>query len=74
MLFMDKLELEKTRALIAKAGGASKIAKKLNITTQAISQWSRVPAERVIPIEQISGGAVSRHELRPDIYPDSSAA
>lgn len=71
---MNNLEAKKTRALIAKAGGASKIAKQLNITTQAISQWARVPAERVIPIEKISGGVVTRHELRPDIYPESTAA
>lgn len=31
-----------------------------------------VPAEMVIPIESVVGGAVSRHELRPDIYPADS--
>jgi DNA-binding transcriptional regulator YdaS (Cro superfamily) len=27
----------------------------------------RIPAERVLPIEAITG--ISRHDLRPDIYP-----
>ena len=29
----------------------------------------RVPAERVIEIESATGGQVTRHELRPDLYP-----
>jgi DNA-binding transcriptional regulator YdaS (Cro superfamily) len=58
-----------------RAGGPSGLAEKLGgITPQAISQWIRVPATRVIDVERVTG--VSRHELRPDIYPppDSEAA
>jgi DNA-binding transcriptional regulator YdaS (Cro superfamily) len=29
----------------------------------------KVPAERVLLIEAATGGRVSRHELRPDLYP-----
>lgn len=53
------------------AGGNAGIARAIGgITPQAVSQWRRVPAERVIDVERISG--VSRHELRPDIYPIES--
>jgi DNA-binding transcriptional regulator YdaS (Cro superfamily) len=50
-----------------KAGGAAGLAAKLGgITPQAVSQWKRVPAERVLAVEKETG--VSRHDLRPDIY------
>lgn len=50
------------------AGGNVGIARGIGgITPQAVSQWKRVPAERVIDVERLSG--VPRHELRPDIFP-----
>ena len=50
------------------AGSTASLARSLGgITSQAISQWKRVPAERVLEIERITG--IPRHELRPDIYP-----
>ncbi|TPW26007.1 transcriptional regulator [Pararhizobium mangrovi] len=50
-----------------KAGGNTGLAKALgNISPQAIGQWRRVPAERVLNVEAVTG--ISRHELRPDIY------
>lgn len=49
------------------AGGAGGLADALgNITPQAVSQWTKVPANRVLEVERITG--VSRHDLRPDIY------
>jgi DNA-binding transcriptional regulator YdaS (Cro superfamily) len=49
------------------AGGATGLSKAIgSITPQAISQWERVPADRVLQVETASG--VSRHELRPDIF------
>jgi DNA-binding transcriptional regulator YdaS (Cro superfamily) len=45
----------------------------LDITPGAISQWHRVPAERVIEVERLTG--IPRSELRPDIFgPPSEAA
>lgn len=32
------------------------------------------PAEYVLAIEQATGGKVSRHQLRPDLYPLADAA
>lgn len=59
---MDKaLENAKQRV-----GGAAALAKAIGgISSQAISQWKRVPAERVLDVERITG--ISRYELRPDL-------
>jgi DNA-binding transcriptional regulator YdaS (Cro superfamily) len=48
------------------SGGITALAGALKINRQAIYQWSRIPAERVIPVERISG--ISREELRPDLF------
>lgn len=48
-------------------GGPRKIAAEIGISSQAISQWAYVPAQRVLDVERVSG--VSRHMLRPDLYP-----
>lgn len=45
-----------------------KVAKALKITHGAVSQWKRVPAERVLEVEAVLG--ISRHRLRPDLYPE----
>lgn len=59
----DSLEKAKTAA-----GGNTGLAKLIGgLTPQAISQWRRVPVERVLDVEKATG--VPRHELRPDIYP-----
>jgi DNA-binding transcriptional regulator YdaS (Cro superfamily) len=51
---------------IALAGGTKALATALGISSQAVSQWKRVPTERVLEVEALTG--VSRYELRPDIY------
>jgi DNA-binding transcriptional regulator YdaS (Cro superfamily) len=45
---------------------AIEVARKLGITPGAISQWDRVPAERVPAVEKATG--IPRHKLRPDLY------
>jgi len=56
-------------------GSQRELARLLDVTPQAITKWknTRVPAERVLEIEAATGGAISRHELRPDIYPRDAA-
>jgi DNA-binding transcriptional regulator YdaS (Cro superfamily) len=49
------------------AVGTVELARRLGISSPAISQWTIVPAERVIAVEAVTH--VSRHHLRPDIYP-----
>ena len=56
------------KTLIAKLGGPHAVGKMLGITGQAVSQWRRVPVDRAIAIERATNGAVTREELRPDIF------
>jgi len=48
------------------AGGVVQLARKMGIAQPSISNWNRVPAERVIAVEAATG--VSRQQLRPDLY------
>lgn len=50
-------------------GGAAVLARRLDRTRQALYQWKRVPPEHVLAIERATEGHVSRHDLRPDLYP-----
>lgn len=52
-------------------GARLRIARELGITHGAVYQWRRIPAERVLDVERITG--VSRHVLRPDLYPPEVA-
>lgn len=56
-----------TEHAIQKAGGGASLASSLNLTRQAIYQWRLVPPQHVLEVERLSG--VSRHDLRPDLYP-----
>jgi TorA maturation chaperone TorD len=51
---------------ITAAGGVGALARKIGIAQPSVSNWSRVPAERVLMIEAVTG--VSREVLRPDLY------
>lgn len=59
------------KALEARAGSQSALARALGVTQPAVWHWlnqsERLPAEYVLKAEQLFG--VSRHDLRPDIYP-----
>lgn len=54
-------------------GGVHYLAKACGVSVQAVYKWrlAGVTAERAIQIEEATGGAVKRHELRPDLYPGS---
>ncbi len=49
-----------------KVGGMTQLAAKLGGARQALYQWTRIPADRVVEIERLTG--VPRRELRPDLY------
>ena len=49
-------------------GGYAALARALGKTRAGLWQWKRVPAERVLAVERVTG--VPRHELRPDLYPE----
>jgi len=54
------------------AGGVGALAQKIGISQPSVSNWARVPAERVISVEAVTG--VARDVLRPDLYGTPSTA
>ena len=58
---------------IAALGSQQALADALGIRSPSISEWKDrgVPPGRCIPIEQATGGAVTRYELRPDVFGDA---
>ena len=61
---------------IEKNGGQTEIAQKLGVTQGLISQWlkgkTRVTPERAKQIELVTGGVVTRQELRPDSWDETA--
>jgi len=51
---------------IQAVGGVSELARKIGISQPSVSNWSRIPAERVAIIEEVTG--VGRALLRPDLF------
>jgi DNA-binding transcriptional regulator YdaS (Cro superfamily) len=51
---------------IKTAGGLRALARLIGITHQAVAQWDKIPAERVIEMERLTG--VPRSVLRPDLF------
>jgi DNA-binding transcriptional regulator YdaS (Cro superfamily) len=57
---------------VAVIGSQSALARLCGVKPQAVQKWvatGRPPAERVLQIEQVTKGQVTRYELRPDLYP-----
>ncbi len=61
--------IEKTLTLV---GGQQQLAKLLEVSKQAVSFWAigaRVPSpELCVEIERVTGGRVTRVELRPEVF------
>ena len=58
-------------------GGQSALARKLGVKPQAVQRWcatGTVPSNRVLDVERVTDGQVTRNELRPDLYPLDRAA
>lgn len=50
-------------------GGPPALASAIGVKRQALYQWPKVPPGRVLKIEKATGGRITRHQLRPDLYP-----
>src|SRR3954470_14274640 len=48
------------------AGGVAELARRVGISQPSVSNWDKIPAERVLSVEAATG--VSRKVLRPDLY------
>lgn len=52
--------------LHARRGRLRDLAKAIGIAPSTITQWARVPAERVLDVERLT--SIPRTDLRPDLY------
>lgn len=57
---------------IERVGGVSALARRIGIAQPSVSNWDRVPADRVLAVEAVSG--VPRTRLRPDLYSEGLVA
>lgn len=56
--------------LVEYAGNQSRLARGLNVSPQVVQNWikrGRISAMCAIEAEKITGGAITKHELRPDV-------
>ncbi len=51
---------------IKAAGGICALARELGLSPQAFSEWSRVPAHRILQVEAVT--KIPREQLRPELY------
>lgn len=56
---------------IRAVGGISELARRLGISQPSVSNWERVPADRVISVETATG--IARTVLRPDLFDAASS-
>ena len=66
---MNNPHLDRACALL---GSQDRLAAALKIKSPSISEWRKrgqVPPNRCVAIEELTGGAVTCHQLRPDLYP-----
>ena len=69
------LDMDGLTKAINHMGGQLALATALNIKGKnprmTVQQWKErgVPSGRVLDIERVTAGAVTRYELRPDLYP-----
>ena len=56
----------------------TELASRCDVSQGMVWQWlngyRRVGAERALQVEAATGGKVTRHDLRPDLYPRENAA
>lgn len=68
---MTPTPFEALETALERAGSQSELARICGLTQPSVWKWfqttKRIPAEYVLRVEAATG--VSRHHLRPDIYP-----
>lgn len=67
----SQIPLDALKAAINELGSQSAMARLVGVSQPSVSDWVRrigqLPAEHVLTVEAATG--ISRHVLRPDIYP-----
>ena len=56
---------------IRAVGGVSELARRIGISQPSVSNWDRVPVERVVAVEAATG--IERSVLRPDLFGSKQA-
>src|ERR1700676_5331946 len=51
---------------IRAAGGVSELARRIGISQPSVSNWDKVPADRLVAVEAATG--LDRATLRPDLF------
>lgn len=68
------MSIKNLQKAIDYVGGLSELARGIGVSKQRIYNWLhkslKVPAEYCIVIELFTGSYITRHDLRPDIYPE----
>src|SRR6185503_1605085 len=59
-------------AAIQAVGGVSELARRVGISQPSVSNWDKIPAERVLVVEAATG--IDRKVLRPDLYQEREAS
>lgn len=52
-------------------GTQTELGSRCGVSYQAVQKWQKsgvVPAERVLLVERATGGQVTAHEMRPDVF------
>jgi DNA-binding transcriptional regulator YdaS (Cro superfamily) len=70
---MSDVGISALRRAIEILGSQAAVATAIGKSQQSVSEIARrgkrVPAEWCLPIEEATNGRISRHDLRPDLYP-----
>lgn len=69
--------IDALKAAIGHLGGQVPLAKAIDRPQSCVSEAlgrGKIPAEWCLPIERATGGKITRHQLRPDLYPADETA
>jgi DNA-binding transcriptional regulator YdaS (Cro superfamily) len=72
LVFSFRMRKNPIDKAIESAGSLAELANRTGLAYQSIQQYrktGKIPAEHVLKFEAATEGEVTRHELRPDIYP-----
>jgi len=66
MARLDGMATSNIHEIAEKAGGVIALSVALGLSRAAVSQWHRVPVDRLDDVERLTG--IPREQLRPDIF------
>lgn len=62
--------------IVDRLGGTAAVAKMCDVRQASVSEWRKrgIPVTRCLALEAACGGAVTRYEMRPDVFGEAPAA